>query len=48
VLTVSRARSGKFYQINILVAGWAGYIGARTCAELFNKGFTPSYIDTLR
>jgi UDP-glucose 4-epimerase len=26
---------------NILVAGRAGYIGARTCLDLFNKGLTP-------
>src|ERR1700676_1972622 len=26
---------------NIFVAGGAGYIGAHTCLDLFNKGFTP-------
>jgi len=32
---------------NILVAGGAGYIGAHTCLELFNKGFTPITYDNL-
>jgi UDP-glucose 4-epimerase len=32
---------------NILVAGGAGYIGAHTCLELFNKGFTPIAYDNL-
>src|ERR1700676_1038725 len=32
---------------NILVAGGAGYIGAHTCLDLFNKGFTPIVYDNL-
>jgi UDP-glucose 4-epimerase len=32
---------------NILVAGGAGYIGAHTCLDLFNKGFTPIAYDNL-
>src|SRR6201987_6037942 len=32
---------------NILVAGGAGYIGAHTCVDLFNKGFTPIVYDNL-
>src|SRR5216684_927473 len=32
---------------NILVAGGAGYIGAHTCLNLFNKGFTPIVYDNL-
>jgi UDP-glucose 4-epimerase len=32
---------------NILVAGGAGYIGAHTCLDLFNKGFTPVVYDNL-
>jgi UDP-glucose 4-epimerase len=32
---------------NILVAGGAGYIGAHTCLDLFNKGFTPITYDNL-
>jgi UDP-glucose 4-epimerase len=32
---------------NILVAGGAGYIGAPTCLDLFNKGFTPIVFDNL-
>jgi UDP-glucose 4-epimerase len=31
----------------ILVAGGAGYIGAHTCLDLFNKGFTPVVYDNL-
>jgi UDP-glucose 4-epimerase len=31
----------------ILVAGGAGYIGAHTCLDLFNKGFTPVVFDNL-
>jgi UDP-glucose 4-epimerase len=31
----------------ILVAGGAGYIGAHTCLDLFNKGFTPIVYDNL-
>jgi UDP-glucose 4-epimerase len=33
--------------VNILVAGGAGYIGAHTCLDLFNKGFTPVVYDNL-
>jgi UDP-glucose 4-epimerase len=33
--------------VNILVAGGAGYIGAHTCLDLFNKGFTPIVYDNL-
>jgi UDP-glucose 4-epimerase len=33
--------------VNILVAGGAGYIGAHTCLDLFNKGFTPVVFDNL-
>jgi UDP-glucose 4-epimerase len=32
---------------NILVAGGAGYIGAHTCLDLYNKGFTPIAYDNL-
>jgi UDP-glucose 4-epimerase len=32
---------------NILVAGGAGYIGAHTCLDLSNKGFTPVVYDNL-
>src|SRR6267378_1193364 len=32
---------------NILVAGGAGYIGAHTCLDLSNKGFTPIVYDNL-
>jgi UDP-glucose 4-epimerase len=32
---------------NILVAGGAGYIGAHTCLDLFNKGYTPIVYDNL-
>jgi UDP-glucose 4-epimerase len=32
---------------NILVAGGAGYIGAHTCLDLFNKGFKPIVYDNL-
>ncbi len=32
---------------NILVAGGAGYIGAHTCLNLFDKGFTPVTFDNL-
>jgi UDP-glucose 4-epimerase len=32
---------------NILVAGGAGYIGAHTCLNLFDKGFTPVVYDNL-
>src|ERR1700692_4333211 len=32
---------------NILVAGGAGYIGAQTCLDLFDKGFTPVVYDNL-
>jgi len=32
---------------NILVAGGAGYIGAHTCLDLFNKGVTPVVYDNL-
>ncbi|WP_423863627.1 UDP-glucose 4-epimerase GalE [Bradyrhizobium sp.] len=32
---------------SILVAGGAGYIGAHTCLDLFNKGFTPVVYDNL-
>jgi UDP-glucose 4-epimerase len=32
---------------NILVVGGAGYIGAHTCLDLFNKGFTPIVYDNL-
>lgn len=32
---------------NILVAGGAGYIGAHTCLDLFNKGFNPIAFDNL-
>ena len=32
---------------NILVAGGAGYIGAHTCLDLFDKGFTPVVYDNL-
>jgi UDP-glucose 4-epimerase len=32
---------------NILVAGGAGYIGAHTSLDLFNKGFTPIVYDNL-
>ena len=32
---------------NILVTGGAGYIGAHTCLDLFNKGFTPVVYDNL-
>src|SRR5207244_5477431 len=32
---------------NILVAGGAGYIGAHTCLDLFDKGFTPIVYDNL-
>jgi UDP-glucose 4-epimerase len=32
---------------NILVAGGAGYVGAHTCIDLFNKGFTPIVYDNL-
>jgi UDP-glucose 4-epimerase len=32
---------------NILVAGGAGYIGAHTCLDLFNKGFVPIVYDNL-
>lgn len=32
---------------NILVAGGAGYIGAHTCLDLFNKGFSPIVYDNL-
>src|SRR5258708_22983754 len=32
---------------NILVAGGAGYIGAHTCLDLFNKSFTPIVYDNL-
>jgi UDP-glucose 4-epimerase len=32
---------------NILVAGGAGYIGAHTCLDLFNKGLTPIVYDNL-
>lgn len=32
---------------NILVVGGAGYIGAHTCLDLFNKGFTPIVFDNL-
>src|SRR3982751_67170 len=32
---------------NILVAGGAGYVGAHTCLNLFDKGFTPVVYDNL-
>jgi UDP-glucose 4-epimerase len=32
---------------NILVAGGAGYIGAHTCLDLYNKGFKPIVYDNL-
>jgi len=32
---------------NILVAGGAGYIGAHTCLDLSNKGYTPVVYDNL-
>src|SRR5260370_36352746 len=32
---------------HILVAGGAGYIGAHTSLDLFNKGFTPIVYDNL-
>lgn len=32
---------------NILVVGGAGYIGAHTCLDLSNKGFTPVVFDSL-
>ena len=32
---------------NILVVGGAGYIGAHTCLDLFNQGFTPVVFDNL-
>jgi len=32
---------------NILVAGGAGYIGAHTCLDLFNMGYTPIVYDNL-
>jgi UDP-glucose 4-epimerase len=40
-------RSGFLQMSNILVAGGAGYIGAHTCLDLFNKGFTPIVYDNL-
>src|SRR5450432_428351 len=44
---ISRPVLGNSIMTNILVAGGAGYIGAHTCLDLFNKGFTPVVYDNL-